>query len=79
MRRPVTGLSVPHHPVRVDSRRACRCERQHLLDDIVLRLGADRLCRVDTHTDTHQVAVVSEHGSKPADREFVTTAEMHSN
>ncbi|WP_280474571.1 IS110 family transposase [Nocardia asiatica] len=30
---------------------------------------------VDTHTDTHHVAVVSEHGKKRADREFSTTAD----
>ncbi|GAA5066660.1 IS110 family RNA-guided transposase [Nocardia callitridis] len=29
---------------------------------------------VDTHADTHHVAVVSEHGKKIADREFPTTA-----
>ncbi|MFF7945112.1 transposase [Nocardia gamkensis] len=29
---------------------------------------------VDTHTHTHHVAVVSEHGEKLADREFLTTA-----
>jgi transposase len=29
---------------------------------------------VDTHTDTHHIAVVSEHGKKLADREFPTTA-----
>ncbi|WP_028479118.1 IS110 family transposase [Nocardia sp. CNY236] len=29
---------------------------------------------VDTHVDTHHVAVISEHGKKLADREFTTTA-----
>ncbi|MFF0457759.1 IS110 family transposase [Nocardia africana] len=29
---------------------------------------------VDTHTDTHHVAIVNEHGKKLADREFPTTA-----
>ncbi|MGW4371924.1 IS110 family transposase [Nocardia takedensis] len=29
---------------------------------------------VDTHADTHHVAVVNEHGKKLTDREFPTTA-----
>jgi hypothetical protein len=33
---------------------------------------------VDTHADTHHVAVVSEHGKELADREFPTTANGYS-
>ncbi|WP_373282652.1 IS110 family transposase, partial [Nocardia takedensis] len=40
----------------------------------ITTLNQPILVGVDTHADTHHVAVINEHGKKLDDREFDTTA-----